>query len=475
MTEPLRFAVIGDTHYVQPDSHRQAFGGQPRGVTELVDLRRNLWMTEHILPAAISAIRSVRPDFVVHTGDVIQGHCDDEAAGLREMEEALELFQGLEVPIFFAPASHDGVPSRTAELPVRQRLLGAVAAQLGLAESEPRGYYSFERGGSLFVVLDYMTFREGEAQARFLEAELAKGPAFEHVFLFAHQPLIPVGRPFFSNHTFVRCILDMLARYSVDAYFCGHTHNQIVSLHRLGSGWLPHFKGTVLAYPNEPPVPLEAVRPLLPDPSTYELGWGYLEDSAPGWFLVTVDGSRVHVAWHVLGAGLQGEVAWERGKKPQFQRLPSLNVPAVAVPPAPGRVRSARLRAAGSGCRSQEAYEVTLNGHRVGRLPQLEYFDCRQFLPLDPAFLSWQAPNALQITTAAEPMCIGALVIEVETDDGWIRTDFSPYFTNTDRWDAWQVQALNYLNPASDLRVELTFVPGELERSPLHEQAAIGE
>lgn len=48
----LRFAVIGDTHYVQPDSHQKAFAGQTGSVTELIDLKRNHPLSANVLPAS---------------------------------------------------------------------------------------------------------------------------------------------------------------------------------------------------------------------------------------------------------------------------------------------------------------------------------------------------------------------------------------------------------------------------------------
>ncbi len=38
-------------------------------------------------------------------------------------------------------------------------------------------------------------------------------------FLFAHPPLIPVGRPYFTKLEFVNTIKEVLAKYPIDAYF----------------------------------------------------------------------------------------------------------------------------------------------------------------------------------------------------------------------------------------------------------------
>lgn len=464
MARPLRFAVMGDTHYVQPDSHREAFGGRPRGVTELVDLKRNLWFTQHQTPEVIAAIAAQEPDFVIQTGDVIQGHCDDDAGAVREMAEALEMLRGLNKPTFFAFASHDGVLHQREDAPLKACLLPALSSALG--RPLDRGYYSFERGRSLFVILDYCTFAASGEQAAWLAATLAERKKYEHVFLFGHVPLIAVGRPFFSPFDYVTTVLRDIENHPVDAYFCGHTHNQVATLHRHGGRWLPHLKSTILGFAAEPPVQLADVRPLLPDPTSYEYGWGFLEDSAPGWWLVTVEGEAVRAEWHVLRQGVQGEVQWRADERPQFTRRPSFDQGGPRRLPLSG-IRSVRLRVAGSGCKSEGAYAVSLNGGPVGRLPRLEYFDCRQFLPIrEEHWGLLAAENTLTVTTGKEPMCIGGFVLEVETASGWVRSRVAPhYYANTPKWDRWQAPPLRHIEPGATLELGLAFASESRQRA----------
>jgi hypothetical protein len=462
LNDMLRFAVMGDTHYVQPESHKKAFGGSPRGVTELVDLKRNYWMTQHVLPEVVSAISELQPDFVIQTGDIIQGHCDDESGRLREMEEALQLLEGLNAPLFFALGTHDGTVGTHGDEPVKQLVYPAIGKALG-KDAVNSGYYAFEKGRSLFIVLDYTTFQKDDEQAVFIRDVLARSAQYEHTFLFSHPPLIPIGRPFFTEFDFVNTVLEEIAHYPIDAYFCGHTHNQIASLHKIGEQWMPQLKSTVLGYPESTPISLTDVRTLLPDSSGFEYGWGFLEDSAPGWWIVSVNGENVQADWHVLRKGVVGQMSWRAGEKAAFTRKPSFpEMPSCL--PHPDRFRSVRLRAAGTNCKTIEGYKVLLNGTYIGALPRLEYFDCRQLMEIESKYWPLLTDiNRMEVATADEPMVIGGFVLEIETDEGCFRSSVADYWTNSDRWDHWGQAAMQKIQKAQNVTFELSF--------PIHDAA----
>lgn len=459
MKSSLRFVVMGDLHYVQEQSHQRALNGSPRGVTEFADVSRNLWMTRNVTPEVIGEIAALRPDFVIQTGDVIQGHCDDEAGGLREMGEAMELLERLGAPVLFALGTHDGVVGKREEEQVLRYVYPAIGKALGVSPVT-KGYYAFERAGSLFIVLDYTTFAKGDAQESFFRDTLAGSGKHEHVFLFAHPPLVCVGRPFFTHYDFVHAVIRELAEYPVDAYFCGHTHNQVTTLHKFGNHWVPQLKSSVLGYPDRPPVGLGDVRTILTDPSVCEYGWGYLEDSAPGWWEIAVNGEAVQADWHVLRRGVVGRLAWRRGEKATFVRKPDFAGTSGLPLPARDSIRSVRLRAAGSNCKSADAYKVSLNGAEIGALPRLEYFDSRQAMEIGPRYWNLlKGLNKIVVTTADEPMCIGGFVLEVETANGWVRSTVSEYYASTDRWDHWEEAAVTPIAPGQAVAAQLIFGP----------------
>lgn len=454
MEEKLSFIVMGDMHYVQPDCHKKAMNGKTGGVIELNDISRNYWMTHNILPDIISEVAAQKPDFVIQTGDLIHGHCDSEAAWMRETKEALNLLGSLNAPVFYAMGTHDGIPGAQGGNSVERLIYPAISRVLG--EPVSKGYYKFVKGRTLFIILDYTTFSKDYEQVSFIKESLSESKEYEHAFVFAHPPIIPVVRPFFTNYDFTEVLKKELEKYPVDGYFCGHTHNQIASIHKIGQNWIPQFKSSVLGYIDRKPIMVTDVRPLLPRKSSFKLGWGFLEDSAPGWWAVTVDGLNVTADWHVLKRGVQGQVTWRKNEEPAFTQKPySLQKKSKEKFDA-NKIRSARIRIAGSNCRDADLYKMYLNGHLIGYMPRLEYFDCRQFVDIKADMWSYiENKNTLKINTSVDAMCLGGVVLEIETDLGWIRSNVSSYFTNTSRWDAWEVDGLEHIQPGSRIEMEL--------------------
>ncbi|MCZ8511654.1 metallophosphoesterase [Paenibacillus filicis] len=451
----FRFAVMGDMHYLQPESHKNVFGGQPGTERELKGLQNRYWTTQHILPLVISAIRELKPDFVIQTGDIIHGHCDSAEDGIREMSEALEMLEGLQAPVYFALGNHDGTPGKPGDEPVKQVLYPALGQALGRSDIAS-GYYTFEKEESLFVVLEYPGFQKNGEQAAFLRNALAHSGEYKHVFMFAHPPLIPIARPFFTDFDFVNTILGEVARYPIDAYFCGHTHNQIASLHKVGDRWLPQLKSTVLGKPEVVPVNISDVWPLLCDLSSAELGWGFIENTAPGWWMVTVDGEDVQADWHVLHKAVCGQISWRTGEKAVFKEIPDL--PSTLAPlPQLHDIRSVRIKAAGSNCKAAKGYRAFLNGELVGHFPPLEHYGA-QYIEVDPRH--WpllKSVNRIDVMTADEVMCIGAFLLEVKTESVLVRSQVSDYFANSDRWDHWNMNHLQKIRIGETISIDLLF------------------
>ena len=456
MSKAIRFAVMGDTHYVRPESHRNVLEHRiQRGPTDLEDVRRHQFMTKEVVPEVIRSIADVEPDFVLHTGDIIQGHHDSEEAGGREAAEAVELLKGLNAPVFLTLGTHDGTPHSVT---VSEHFLPTIGANLG--EKHPRTYYSFSTGGSLFVALDYTIFRADSEQARFIAETFSKSKGYDHVFVFAHPPIFPIGRPFFSNLEFSSFLQETLQENRVDAYFCGHTHNQVATIHEIGKSFVPQLKSTILGYPDQPAIPLTDVRPTLVGSSEFQYLWGFLEDSAPSWWIVTVAGELVKAEWHVLGKGVQGVLTLGVDERPQVIQEPALGESTILPLPDSRTIRSVRLRVAGSGCRTKELYRVLLNGKEVGYLPTLDYFDCRQFLEIGES--SWhllRESNVLEVSFGSEPMCVGGFVLEIETQNGdWVRSKPTPYYyANTSRWDDWHTGNLRIVDHDHPVRATLRF------------------
>lgn len=196
----------------------------------------------------------------------------------------------------------------------------------------------------------------------------------------------------------------------------------------------------------------------MPAPDTIEYGWGYLEDSAPGWWVIHVTGPEVQADWHVLNKGVQGQLCWKRGEKAVITKRPSFEATGGRPLPELAEIRSVRLRAAGDSCRTPDIYRVSLNGTEIGIFPRLEYFDARQYLEIAPEH--WpllKGKNELTIHTPDEPMTIGAIVLEVETEKGWVRSTVSDYYANTNKWDRWGSSNFVQITGGERIRFELCF------------------
>lgn len=422
----MRFAVLGDVHYVRLEGHGEVLAGRSGGPSERMDTLRNGWSCRRALPALLREVRAASPQLVIQTGDLVQGHCDGERAALKEMAEALALMEGLGCPVVYAPGTHDGAP----DAPQRRMLMQpAVGRALGRPVER---YYAFEREECLFLALDYTRYRPGGRQAHFARHWLSRSRDYRHCFVFAHPPLIPVGRPFFTQPEFAGELLALCAKYPVDAYFCGHTHNQLSSVHNLGDRWLLQLQGAATGFPEGAPIPYQRVRPFLPPEDSFEWGWAWMEDSPPGWLDVQVEGEAVQVDWHVLGRGVVGHARWRGGERPVLEGPP--RSPAADPLPPPDQVRAVRLRLTGSGVEAGRL-RLTLNGHVLENAPWLEYFDSRRLVELPrPLWPAIGRANRLSVRLGEQPAAVGAFVLEAEGPQGWARSGVSGYFANDARW-----------------------------------------
>ena len=241
----------------------------------------------------------------------------------------------------------------------------------------------------------------------------------EHLFVFAHQPLFPVARVFFSDPPFVRTMRAALAPCAVDGYFCGHTHNQALAYHpAFGKEGILQVKTAVVGVLDSEPLPLEQTRALLlPHEARYFAG--VLEDTLPSWFLVEADGASVRLTWHRIGNGIEGVLRWNRPGDAVWESPP----PPRPLPPisdaALSQVKSARVHMAFHGAEAL-GKRVLLNGIPIGEAPRAGSFAPRRFVELRPEHLPLlRRENTVALeNAAAEALCWGGLYLEVEAADG---------------------------------------------------------
>ena len=417
------FAVLGDTHFVREASHYKALHGLPGGATELTDLIRNSLFTREVTPQVLEAVKAQKPDFVLHTGDIIPGHCDTPDGQLEEMATGLQMLDRIQAPVYFSFGSHDGIFGIKNDNALKELALPRLSSQL----NQPFGksYYAFTRGGCRFISLDYNIW--DDTQRDFLESELAACPKDLFTIVFGHPPLCAIARPFFTKENYCRDVGALFAKYPVHAYFCGHTHNHAASIHRFGNQFVPQLMSTPLAYPDGEVIPLTDVRPFLPAQEDCRFGWGYLEDCLPGWWQVNVEDDKLIANWYVLNRGMQGSLRIPKTREPEFLQIPHYPTTHGLLPPLE-TIKMARLRITGSSTSRIE--NLTINGVKVDTDIVPVYFDSRQFVTLPQEILPMLKQEntvSLGLSTGS----IGALVLELTLRDGSVRrSSVTNYYTH---------------------------------------------
>jgi hypothetical protein len=312
----LRFAFIGDVHYAMPD-YRTA---------------------DYLVPAVAKELDSLRvkPEFIIQTGDFFNA-----GKGVDVESEAAFAFKNFEerigMPFFIAKGNHDsrGAYEKNA-LPVFSRESG---------NSVSKSYYSFSKANCHFVMLD-CTDEKLADQLAWLEKDLETAKTntkIEHIFVAGHYPLWIVARAGFTRPEYSDPVASLLARYKVDAYFCGHTHNKTATV-RLINGqpltqimdagvveegrlfnlapFLHHVKTEPKDLSRPGILPLEEGHQIFIPESELKYYWGYQEGSTTSYYLITVDGKSVQADWHVLGQGVVRSFKWDQPGKPVDLKSP---------------------------------------------------------------------------------------------------------------------------------------------------------
>ncbi len=301
----LRFAVFGDLHYNIP---AYAVAGS---VVE---------------PAAQElAALGQAPSFLLQTGDFIEAarNTDFDA----EAAYAFEHFSStMKLPFYIAIGNHDHRKE------YEKNALPIFSQQLG--KNLTASHYSFDKGNCHFLLLDCLQ-RDFAEQLAWAEADLKAAranPKIERIFAAGHYPFWIVARCGFTPPAYAKPFAELLARYGVDAYFCGHTHNKSVTVRLVGGKPLTQIMGCAVvgtgrmrnlapflkhlrpepADPARPGLlPLEESRNIFIPPDQLKYYWGYQEGTTSSYNIVTVRGPKVTVDWHVLDQGIVRSYEWD--------------------------------------------------------------------------------------------------------------------------------------------------------------------
>jgi len=161
----------------------------------------------------------VKPDFIVHTGDITQLSRDSE------FDDADQILRETGVQTFFVPGEHDMLDEGTGK---------AFLARYGKnapGGSQGAGWFSFDHQGVHFIGLVNVADlkpggmgRLGAEQIAWLTRDLAGRPASTPIIVLAHIPLWTVYAEWGWGTDDAAQALKLLARFGSVSILNGHIH-----------------------------------------------------------------------------------------------------------------------------------------------------------------------------------------------------------------------------------------------------------
>ena len=466
------FAVIGDFHYAKRKHYPKNLPGECKVIIYQ-------WMVKHILKPMLSEIKTSCPDFIVQTGDFIEGMIKNQRKAREQLKEALELLSSAKVPVYISVGGHEKytIPRKS----YKSIVIPFLSQQLN--RNIKSHYFSFDYKGDRFIFLDTQGLKKDTPQARWFEKELKNYKKRGHIFVFGHMPVFLIGRVFFSEIGFIQLMLDLLKKFPIDAYFCGHTHNQsvlvtkkekILQIMGTAVGFLKDRlspsevrkmenlpSGTSYYIPEEELIPLEETKtPLLPR-HLLNYYWGYLEDTAPGWYLVKVKEKNVTVEWHFTGSGIRRVFFWEKPGEVKEIKIFREEIKKKKISKTDlNKIKSAYLYSSLWNSKGGEK-EVFLNGEKIGFLPAGTFYSTQRLEIPKNKMSSINLTNQIRITNPnKEKFCIGSIYMEITLKNGVkVRSNVSQHiYATSKRWNNWKLSILRYVPPGKDIFQEINFV-----------------
>jgi 3',5'-cyclic AMP phosphodiesterase CpdA len=185
-TAAFQFVVYGDTR-TRHDVHRTVVAG---------------------------ILKSATPDFILHTGDLVEDGADSSL---------WPIFFSIEAPLL----------SKTAFFPTIGNHERNDPSYYDFFAAHP--YYSFNWGNSHFTVIDSDLVNVSPSkvardtfwaeQTRWLEDDLIRGQSSEFRFVMAHHPPLTAVSSRQGDNPHMTALMPMLEKYKVTAAFFGHDHN----------------------------------------------------------------------------------------------------------------------------------------------------------------------------------------------------------------------------------------------------------
>lgn len=186
------------------------------------------------LARTVDAVNAVKPDLVIHTGDVADGGETD--AGAAQYETAVAALAGLAAPLRILPGNHDDRARLRAAFPTLDWPDGPFLS-FSLDAQGPKG------GRMAVIGLDSLIPGQtagGLCPARLEDLERRLDAAGEDpVLLFTHHPPCPMDLPFMDGFPYESgaALEKALRGRAVLRIVCGHVHAEVDR----------HWAGTVVS------------------------------------------------------------------------------------------------------------------------------------------------------------------------------------------------------------------------------------
>ena len=169
---------------------------------------------------AVAKINSLKPDFVVITGDFVND--PNSSAQMNEFKRITALINS-KIPVYYTPGNHDlGQTPDETSLKKYKEIFG-------------NDRFSFVHKGCSFIgfntsLIKARMEKQEQMQYKWLVGQLKKSRSSKHIILFCHFPFFnkSVDEPTAYSNIDRECrakYLDLFVENKVDALFSGHYHN----------------------------------------------------------------------------------------------------------------------------------------------------------------------------------------------------------------------------------------------------------
>lgn len=431
MTERLKIAILGDTHFCRKEMRPVSPGFD--FLYECPDYIRYSDMVDSVLTPILSEVKKHKPDFIISTGDFVEGGMQEKEKTYEEMKEAWRIMNSAGCPFLMAKGTHENAGAyNDIVLPEMSKYLRQVLE---------KAYFSYRKENCVFFFLDYLNYISGGEQDKWLEENLRRASVEDmRIFVIAHPPLYNWGRHFFNEPEFINRMIELFSKYPVDGYFCGHTHNQAVSFHGtdMNKGYLQVMASSV-GFTDMGFVGLEEFHRIAEFTENDHFFWGVLEDSSPGFYILEIEGEKTTLQWITHRGGIAATLSLAgRMTFPAEVRPPEYRKTVSEISSSdPRQIKSACLHSYGI-YRNTGRSSMLLNGVPLGRLPTNPVYAARRFIPLDrSAIKALGMNNTLEIVLPAdEQFVIGSISLELLLyDNRIIHSEVAPeLFVRGDFW-----------------------------------------